>query len=419
MEPLSTTRSRQTSVLSLVVIVSSLGYFVDIYDLLLFTIIRIRSLNDLGITGDAQQTVGLSLLNFQMVGLLVGGILWGILGDKKGRLSVLFGSILLYSLGNIGNGLIHGPHVIFWYKFFRLIVGLGLAGELGAGVTLVSELLPADKRGYGTTIVASVGILGAVAAYFVAQIIPSWRVCYFVGGGLGLLLLILRVGVLESGMYKAIQHLPVSKGNYLAFFTNANRFFRYLTVILLGLPAWYVVGILIAFSDGFAKTLQIQGTPDPGKAVMISYTILTLGGLACGYLSQLLKSRKKALYIFYIICFLAVVAYFRAYHVSLATFYLICGLLGLGVGFWSVFVTVAAEQFGTNLRATAAITAPNYARGALPLITLLYHFLEKQVFQSNVLGAFWTGVICIGLAFLSALWLKETYGKDLNFVEKI
>lgn len=190
-------------------------------------------------------------------------------------------------------------------------------------------------------------------------------------------------------------------------------------MILLGLPAWYVVGILIAFSDGFAKTLQIQGTPDPGKAVMISYTILTLGGLACGYLSQLLKSRKKALYVFYLICFLAVVAYFRAYRVSLGTFYVICGLLGLGVGFWSVFVTVAAEQFGTNLRATAAITAPNYARGALPLITLLYHFLENRVFHSNVGGAFWTGVICIGIAFLSALWLKETYGKDLNFVEKV
>jgi MFS transporter, putative metabolite:H+ symporter len=410
---------KNSSVLNLAVIVASLGYFVDIYDLLLFAIIRIKSLTSLGLSGSALQSVGLSLLNYQMIGLLFGGVIWGILGDKRGRLSVLFGSILLYSLGNIGNGFITGAHAIEWYKAFRLLSGLGLAGELGAGVTLVAEILPKEKRGYGTAILAAVGISGAVVAYFISKTISSWRVCYFVGGGLGLILLVLRISVAESGMFHSTQNQQVSRGNYLAFFTNRERFFRYLKCILLGLPTWYLVGILIAFSDGFAKSLHVQGKIDPGKAVMLSYALLTIGNLVCSYLSELMKSRKKILFIFYAIVLISIIIYFSAYRVQASTFYWICCLIGFSAGFWAVFVTVAAEQFGTNLRATAAITVPNFVRGALPLIVFLFHFLGNDIFKSDLKGALWTGIVCVVIAFIAAIFLQETYGKDLDYVEMI
>lgn len=405
--------------LNAAVIVASLGYFVDIYDLLLFGIIRIKSLTDLGLQGEEIDRVGMLLINIQMVGMLIGGVIWGVLGDKRGRLSVLFGSILLYSVANVANGMVSGANAITWYMIWRFVAGVGLAGELGAGITLVSEVLPKEKRGLGTMIVASVGISGAVVAYFVSLYFgDNWRICYYIGGGLGLALLILRVSVVESGMFNTVKKSTVSRGNYFKFFTSRERFLRYLKCILVGLPTWYVVGILMTFSNAFAEHLGVKGAIDPGKAIMICYAALTFGDFASGYLSQMMRSRKKVLYIFYALVLASVILYFNAYGVSAAAFYTICGLMGFSVGFWAIFVTVAAEQFGTNLRATAATTAPNYARGLLPVISLIFTGLQSGLGLSYLQSGLATGVICIALAFVAAFTMPETFGIDLDYVEE-
>lgn len=412
--------NKPVKLLNAAVIVASLGYFVDIYDLLLFGIIRIKSLTSLGLTGGEVDRIGMYLINIQMVGMLIGGIIWGVLGDKRGRLSVLFGSILLYSVANIANGMIGGDNAIAWYMFWRFVAGLGLAGELGAGITLVSEVLPKEKRGLGTMIVASVGISGAVVAYFVSEYFgDNWRICYYIGGALGLALLILRVSVVESGMFNNIkQSENVSRGNYFKFFTSKERFFRYLKCIMIGLPTWFVVGILMTFSNRFAEEMGVQGAIDPGKAIMICYAALTFGDLASGFISQLMRSRKKVLYIFYTFTLISVILYFNAYGVSVAAFYTICGLMGFSVGFWAIFVTVAAEQFGTNLRATAATTVPNYARGLLPVISIVFTSLQSALGFSYLHSGLITGLICIALAFVFAFSMKETFGKDLDYVEE-
>jgi MFS family permease len=404
-------QKRSMSIFSIPVLVAALGYFVDIYDLLLFSIVRKKSLAGLGLSEEAINAQGLDIIGFQMWGLMIGGIIWGMLGDKKGRLSVLFGSILLYSIANIFNGFVHTPEQYGWCRF---IAGIGLAGELGAGITLVSELLPKEKRGIATSLVAGIGLTGAVVAYFIAANF-DWRVCYFIGGGLGLSLLLLRVSVFESGMFKNIQHENVSKGNFLMFFTRWPRFKKYILSILIGLPTWYVIGILVSFADKFGKEFHVQGDVDPGKGVMFAYVAISIGDILVGLLSQVLKSRKKALYIFYAITIVAMVLYFRQDGGSTGQMYFLCALLGFGTGFWAIFVTMAAEHFGTNLRATAATTVPNMVRGSLPLIIMLFKKLQPA--QSYVQAAVTTGVVVMIISVLAAVFTEETFGKDLNFLE--
>lgn len=400
------------SIFSLAVIVASLGYFVDIYDLLLFSIIRIKSLTALGLNAVQVRDIGLQLLNVQMAGLLLGGILWGILGDKKGRLSVLFGSIILYSIANFANGLVHGiPGYLVW----RFVAGVGLAGELGAGVTLVSEILPKEKRGYGTMLIAAVGIAGAVVAGFVAELF-SWRISFFVGSGLGIALLLLRIGVLESGMFLSMKGEKVQRGNFLSLFASRKRFIKYLKCILIGLPCWYVIGILISFSNDFAKQLNVTGAISPGTAVMVSYTAISIGSLASGGMSQRMKSRRKALIFFMFLTLAFILVYFFARGISTFQFYLVCAGLGFGVGYWAIFVTIAAEQFGTNLRATVATTVPNFVRGLLVPITLLFQFLTRHFSLLN--GGLFTGIICMVIALVAAFAIEETFHKDLNYLEE-
>lgn len=405
--------SKKVSILSIPVLVAALGYFVDIYDLLLYGIVRIESLKSLGLSTQEITDTGLKLASYQMSGLLIGGIIWGMMGDKKGRLSVLFGSILLYSIANIANGLVQNTTQ---YIIVRFIAGVGLAGELGAGITLVSELIPKEKRGVATSLVAGLGLTGAVFAYFIAQTF-DWRVCYFIGGGLGLLLLLLRISVFESGMFKNMQDAKVAKGNFLMFFNNANRFKKYLLSILIGLPTWYVVGILLFFANDFGRHFGIKEDIAPGKAVMFAYVAISIGDVAIGLLSQYLKSRKKALYIFYAITIVGIVLYFmQDEHSSANYMYAIAALLGFGTGFWAIFVTMAAEQFGTNLRATAATTAPNMVRGALPGIVFIFTSLQGSYsfIQSGII----TGVIVMLLSIIAVIFIPETFGKDLNFYEE-
>lgn len=404
--------SKNTSLFQLAVVVSALGFFVDVYDLLLFGIIRKPSLTDLGLSPAEVLTQGEWIISIQMIGLLVGGILWGIIGDKKGRLNVLFGSILIYSIANILNGMVTDTTQYIVLRFFA---GVGLAGELGAGITLISELLPKEKRGVAAAMIASFGILGAVTAFFMKEIF-FWRTCYYIGGGLGLVLLVLRLRVHESMMYAELKTQAVERGNFLMFFTNKDRFYRYVRCILIGLPAWYIIGVLVTFSDQFGEAFGIDGI-DPGKAIMFLYLSIAFGDLSVGLLSQRLQSRKKALFIFYGITILFSTLFFLQHGGTTTTFYLICAGLGYGTGFTVVYITMSAEQFGTNLRASAAISIPNMVRGVLPLIILLFKFM-RNLFDNYVTGAWVTGIILMTIAIVAAVKTEETFGKDLNFIEK-
>jgi MFS transporter, putative metabolite:H+ symporter len=409
------TGTKNSSIFNIAVLVASLGYFVDIYDLLLFTIVRVPSLNSLGVSQtEIDKGIGLWLQNIQMIGLLLGGIFWGMLGDKKGRLQVLFGSILLYSIANICNGLVHDTTTYFICRF---VAGFGLAGELGAGVTLVSEILPKEKRGYGTMIIATVGVSGAVAANLVGKLVPDWRYSYFIGGGLGLLLLVLRISVLESGMFREMAESKASKGNFGALFTDKERLGRYLKCILLGTPTWFVVGILIALSNKFALEMGVKTPIKPGDSVAFCYAGLVLGDFLTGYLSQVLKSRRKVMIIFLILTGIATAVYLNLFGASEQLFFIVCFLMGVSVGFWAVFVTIAAESFGTNLRATVAITVPNFARGMLVPISMLFTWLSGYVGFLHA-GAI-VGGITILIALVATFTVKETFGEDLNYVETI
>lgn len=406
------------SVFTLAVVVAALGYFVDIYDLLLFTIVREPSLQALNVDlHDSKAVLAAStkIINWQMIGLLIGGILWGVMGDKKGRLSVLFGSIILYSVANFLTGFVT---TIDQYAYARFVAGVGLAGELGAGITLVSELMPKNKRGIGTSLVAGIGLFGAVFAYFTFKFSQDWRLCYKIGGGLGVSLLFLRISVAESGMFKEVKHQGVSRGNIFAFVNNGYRFKKYMLAILIGLPTWFVIGILVNYSNRFALAFYEGNKIESGRAIMYAYAAIALGDIAVGLISQSFKSRKKALYLFYLFTILSGIFFFSGTIKTDTTMYIACALLGFSTGFWAIFVTMAAEQFGTNLRATAATTVPNMVRGALPLINIMFlDVFQKDWGWTIVKSGITTGIIVMVITLIAAYFTEETFGKDLNYVE--
>jgi MFS family permease len=402
---------------SVPVIVAALGYFVDIYDLLLFSIVRRTSLQSIGVPDDQLLTQGEFVLQSQMVGLLLGGLIWGIMGDKKGRLSVLFGSILLYSLANIANGFVT---TVNQYAVLRFIGGIGLAGELGAGITLVSEVLPTRLRGYGTTLVATVGLMGAVLANFIAKKF-DWQIAYFIGGGLGIVLLVARVSIFESGVFLKLKEQTVQRGNFFQLFSNAARFKKFVGSVFIGLPIWFVIGILITFSPEFAKALHINGTISAGDAVMYSYIGLAVGDLVSGFISQALRSRKKVVFLYVIVTTVMILVYLFTPGRSVFNFYLTCFLLGVSIGYWALFVTMAAEQFGTNLRSTVATSAPNFIRGMVVPLTLGFRFMREQLGGGEsavIYGALVVGITTIIIAFLALQWVEETFSRDMNFVEE-
>jgi MFS transporter, putative metabolite:H+ symporter len=411
-----TEKSTLKHLFSIPVIVAALGYFVDIYDLLLFTIVKAPSMRGVGATDLTMLADSTKVINWQMGGLLLGGIIWGVLGDKKGRLSVLFGSIILYSIANFVTGYIE---TVNQYAACRFVAGLGLAGELGAGITLVSELLPKKFRGVGTSLVAGIGLFGAVAAYFTFQFTQDWRLCYKIGGGLGIFLLFLRVKVAESGMFSSVKEQNVSRGNFIMFFQNANRFKKYVLAILIGLPTWYVIGILVNQSDRFAKEMFGSTNLDSGRSIMFAYTGIAFGDILIGLVSQLFGSRKKALLLFYGMTIASLLFFFSNFNNSNASMYVVCLALGFSTGFWAIFVTMGAEQFGTNLRATAATTIPNMVRGALPLLNLMFLDLFQKgwgwsIIQSGIV----TGIITVSITLVAFYFTEETFHKDLDFVEK-
>jgi putative MFS transporter len=392
----------KSSVLNAAILVASMGYFVDIYDLLLFSIVRVPSLRSMGFIGKELTDNGIFLLNVQMIGLLLGGIFWGILGDKKGRLSVLFGSIFLYSVANIANGFANSVET---YAIWRFVAGFGLAGELGAGITLVAELMPKEKRGYATTIVAAVGVSGAIAAYFIAQHF-DWRTTFFIGGGLGLSLLFLRIGVSESGMFGTAKKHHSNRGNFLSLFANKRRFFKYLQCIV------------ITLSPEFGKVLGVQGDVNAGAAVACCYGGLVLGDIVSGILSQYLKSRIKVIYTYLFLSVISISAFFLLNNISLLDFYITCFFLGFSVGYWVIFMTIATEQFGTNIRATVTTTVPNFVRGAVVPLSLVFQFLKNQFHGSFIYAGISVAIISLGLAFWALSKMEETFSKDLDYLEE-
>lgn len=397
---------------TLLVLVAAIGYFVDLYDLILFSIVRIPSLQALGLKGEELTSTGINLLNVQMFGMLLGGILWGILGDKKGRISVLFLTILLYSIANIANGMVQN---LTQYYILRFFAGLGLAGELGVGITLVAEVMSKEKRALGTAIVSSIGIAGAIAGFLVADLF-DWRIAYYVGGAMGLVLLVMRVSVYESGMFKNLKASSVHRGSFFKLFTDKKRFSKYIKCILIGIPVWYVIGILVTLAPEFAEALNIQGNVIGGEAVMYHYIGASIGAILTGVLSHQLKSRKKALLIALSGLTITLIWFFLSTGVSSVMFYTILLLIGIPNGYWAVFVTTASEQFGTNMRATVTTTVPNFVRGATVLVTTAFNYFKTG--SIGVLGAaISVGIVVMAVAFYASLTIEESHHKDLDYYE--
>jgi MFS family permease len=395
------------------VIVAALGYMVDMYDLFLFSIVRVPSLKALNISGDNILKDGLMLLNLQMAGMLIGGIVWGIMGDKRGRLSVLFGSILIYSLANIGNGFVNSLEA---YAVLRFIAGFGLAGELGAGITLVTEILPNKIRGYGATLVATMGVLGALLAYLVSFFF-DWRISYFIGGGLGLLLMVLRIRVFESGIFLKLKEKNIKRGDISMLFNSKERFLKYLNGIVIGMPIWFVVGILITFSPEFGQALGLDQPVDAGKAVMFAFAGQVAGNFVSGFISQKLQSRRKAILLFILSSASFVLVYLLAPLHTTTMLYVICACLGFCSGYWTLFITVAAELFGSNLRATVATTIPNFVRATVIPLSLLFGITKS--YTGTIYGALIVGLITYALAILALIYLEETFKKDINYNEEV
>lgn len=394
------------------VLIGALGYFVDIYDLLLFSIVRTRSLADLGVPAAQSLTVGLSLLNWQMYGLLGGGVLWGVLGDKRGRVSVLFGSILMYSTANVANAFVH---TLGQYEFWRFVAGVGLAGELGAAITLVAETLPAKHRGYGTAAVAGVGLFGAVLAAWVGKTF-SWRTAFLVGGALGFALLLTRLTMLESGMFARVRGEATKRGDLAMLFLTPARLLRLVRCVLIGLPIWFVVAILVTGAPEFARALGVTGPVTAPTAVQTTYFGLAFGDLASGALSQWVGSRRKVVLGFLLLTTALVVVFLTQSGWSPDAVYALCTAMGFCIGYWAVFVTIAAEQFGTNLRATVTTSVPNFVRGSVPLITAAFIGLKSRG-VSLVASAAAVGLGCLALALASLWGMEETHGKELDYLE--
>lgn len=394
------------------IIVTALGYFVDIYDLILFSIVRVQSLTSLGVAADQLMNVGVYLINAQMIGMLIGGVIWGIMGDKRGRLTVLFGSILVYSIANIANAYVQD---IQTYAIIRFIAGIGLAGELGAGITLVTESMSKEKRGYGTMIVASIGLMGAVFAAFITDHF-EWRTAYLIGGVLGFLLLLMRVSVTESSMFTSAKKEAHQLADFKLLFNNRTRFLNYLNCILIGLPVWFVVGILITFSPEIAKEIGITEPISVGKGILYCYLGTAIGDIASGVLSQMLKSRKKVVFLFLIMILLSSTWFLYSGLSNAAALYQIAFVLGFSAGYWALFVTIASEQFGTNIRSTVTTTVPNFVRAAVVPLTLGFAFAKQTMGAIN--AAYLVGLISIGIALFAIFQIKETFGKDLDYIEK-
>ncbi|MFZ9916007.1 MAG: MFS transporter [Phycisphaerales bacterium] len=403
----------------LAISVAALGYFVDLFDLVLFSILRVPSLNAIGITDPAEVlSVGKRLLDIQLVGMLLGGIAFGMLGDRLGRLKTLFGSILLYSVANILNAFVTD---LWQYEVLRFIAGFGLAGELGAGITLVAELLPTKRRGIGTTIVATIGLSGAVAAGFAGKYL-AWNHCYLLGGVMGLALLALRVGVAESSLFTQARetHRHVQRGNPLQLLWPPRRFLRFALVILSAMPIWFVGGVMFVFAPEIGKAMGIPEKIVGADVILWAYAGVVVGDIASGLFSQIIQSRTRTILVFLALLAASIALFFAIAPRGAQHFYFMMAVVGAATGYWAIFVTTASEQFGTNLRATAATSAPNFVRAMAVPITSIWLAMKgtPEAPGFDVVTATWVlGICCVAIGIIAALALDETFHRDLDYLE--
>lgn len=392
-------------------VICALGYFMDVFDLLLFSVLRVSSLKDLGLSGQQLTEVGANILSWQMAGILAGAFFWGIAGDRLGRKWVILGSILVYSVATL---LCAAVVDIQSYRALRFIAGFGLAGELGAAIVLVSEILPKQVRGYGTTGIAAIGGLGAICAAILGELVP-WRVAFLVGGILGLMLLFLRHGLVESEMFKQSIRQPHAQGNLLYLVWPPRRALRYLACVGLGLPVWCAFGIVFTFAPEVARSLHVEGVVTAPRAILFNYIGFTLGDMASGLISQKLRSRKKAVAIFLMLSAVFMTVLLRSTGITSDVFYLFCGLIGFGVGYWVLFATMTSESFGTNLRATVGTSVPQVLRATV--IPMAWFYTNYQGALGTLATVGWIAALCFGLATLSLLSFKETFAIPLDYVE--
>lgn len=398
--------------IALAIVASALGFFVDLYDIIIVSVVRTKSLLAVGVPEAELMSKGIWLLNIQMIGMLIGGFLWGILGDKRGRLSVLFGSIVLYSLATFANGFVTS----YWmYLVLRFLAGVGLAGELGAGITLVSEQMPQKWRGIGPSIIGSFGMLGAIMGAYIGGKY-SWESTYIIGGAIGFALLILRLGVLESGMYEQIKKSTVARGDLSIIFKNKVKLKKYVSIFLLGFPAWYINGVIMTFTPEIAKAMKMTEIPAVSVVFTMYFLGFTFGDISCGFVSQFFKSRKKAITIYLASFGLFLALFFMFAHLSVTLYYSFFFGLGVAAGYTIVLLTLAAEQFGTNIRSTVTTSSLNLIRASLIPQTLAFTFLTP--FIGITQSALIIGVFSLGISFWALTNLEETFNKSLDFVEE-
>ena len=391
---------------------AALGYFVDLYDIVIFGVVRVASLTDLGITGADNTSWGIQLLNLQMTGMLIGGVAWGILGDKLGRRTALLATIGLYSLANIANGFVTS---VGQYAVLRFVAGVGLAGELGMGVTLVAELMPARYRGYGTTVISFLGLLGALTASYIGVLL-EWRMAYVAGGVMGLAVMGARwYGLRESEMFVARRAQAQHAGDVRLLFKSVSTTGKFLAVIAVGVPIWYVSALFVNLAPEYGKALNLTEPLSVAQALRWQAVGLAIGSALTGLLSEWLGSRKRVLYG----CFVALVALVGVLlsldGASVAAYCAVMFAIGLGQGYWTVFITTAAEQFGTNIRATVATSVPNFVRAMVVPITLGLQLIWGAT--GLVGGTLLIGAVVFGLGFLALYGLQETWGKNLDYAE--
>ncbi len=397
--------------LVLAIVASSMGFFVDLYDIIIVSVLRRSSLLDLGIAEADLQAKGVLLLNTQMAGMLLGGFLWGMLGDKKGRLSVLFGSIALYSITTFLHAYAPNYEV---YLLLRFLAGIGLAGELGAAVTLVSEQMPPKWRGMGPAIIGSFGMLGAVAGAYIGGHY-SWQFTYQLGGGMGLVLLLLRLGVMESGLYRNLQGAQVRQGDLWLVLRDRKQLLKYCAIILMGFPGWFVNGVVMTFTPEIAAGMGMQEIPSVSMVFTVFFLGFTFGDFSCGLVSQWLQSRKKAIFRYLSAFTLLMITYFAIGYRSVQIYYTLFFLMGISVGYTIVLITNGAEMFGTNIRSLVTTSSLNLLRASVIPQATLFNLLTHSMGAAK--AAALVGILSVAIAFWAYTQLEETFHKDLNYVD--
>jgi MFS transporter, putative metabolite:H+ symporter len=395
----------------LMLAVAALGYFVDVYDLLIFGAERVESLQAVGVPKEDMKDVGILILNFQMAGLILGGFLFGILADKLGRLKVLFASILLYSVANIANAFVTTVPAFAGARFFA---GIGLAGELGVALSWISESLERRQRTIATMIVSAIGLFGGIAAALVGSVC-HWKTSYIIGGVMGLILLVLRISVKESKIFIKNQFKDIKRGDLIELFGSRKQLYKYLLCVFAGAPAVVFINLYITLTPEFALAFGITEPVSVSTAIMVYLMVFAVSDILCGFLSKLMQKRKGPLLIYACMQIFATAYFLLAPPDTAMGYYYRCAFLGFSIGYWGILITNSVEQFGTNIRATVATSTPNLIRGLTIPASLIFTNLIPA--YGLVRSGAIVGFSLIVISIISILLLKDKFENNLNFTE--